>query len=82
MPICSAEEAIEEIKNGEMVILVDNEDRENEGDIIIAADFITPETINFMAKNGRGLICLALTHDSAEQLGLQPIKPENNPIPQ
>jgi len=81
MPICSAEEAIEEIKNGEMVILVDDEDRENEGDIIVAADFITPETINFMAKNGRGLICLALTHDSAEQLGLQPIKPENNPIP-
>ncbi len=80
MPICSSEEAIEEIKNGKMVILVDDEDRENEGDIIIAADFITPETINFMAKNGRGLICLALTHDSAEQLGLQPIKPENNTI--
>lgn len=81
MPICSSEEAIEEIKNGKMVILVDDEDRENEGDIIIAADFITPETINFMAKNGRGLICLALTYDTAEQLGLQPIKPENNPIP-
>jgi len=80
MPICSTEEAIEEIKNGEMVILVDDEDRENEGDIVIAADFITPESINFMAKNGRGLICLALTHEKADQLGLQPIKPENNTI--
>ena len=80
MPICSTEEAIEEIKNGEMVILVDDEDRENEGDIVIAADFITPESINFMAKNGRGLICLALTHENADQLGLQPIKPENNTI--
>jgi 3,4-dihydroxy 2-butanone 4-phosphate synthase/GTP cyclohydrolase II len=81
MPICSTDEAIEEIKNGKMVILVDDEDRENEGDIVIAADFITPESINFMAKNGRGLICLAITYDTADQLGLQPINPENNTIP-
>jgi 3,4-dihydroxy 2-butanone 4-phosphate synthase / GTP cyclohydrolase II len=82
MSICSIEEAIEEIKNGKMVILVDDEDRENEGDLVIAAEFITPEIINFMAKNGRGLICLALTQDKADQIGLQPIKPENNPVPQ
>ncbi len=82
MPICSVEEAIEEIQNGRMVILVDDEDRENEGDIVVAAEFITPEIINFMAKFGRGLICLALTNDNADRIGLQPIKPENNPIPQ
>jgi len=82
MSICSIQEAIEEIKSGKMVILVDDEDRENEGDLVIAAEFITPEIINFMAKNGRGLICLALTHDNADQIGLQPIKPENNPVPQ
>ncbi|HSG30588.1 MAG TPA: 3,4-dihydroxy-2-butanone-4-phosphate synthase, partial [Thermodesulfobacteriota bacterium] len=79
MPICSVEEAIEEIQNGRMVILVDDEDRENEGDIVVAAEFITPEIINFMAKFGRGLICLALTNDNADRIGLQPIKPENNP---
>ncbi len=82
MPICSVEEAIEEIQNGRMVILVDDEDRENEGDIVVAAEFITPEIINFMAKFGRGLICLALTNDNADRIGLQPIKPENNPVPQ
>lgn len=82
MSICSIQEAIEEIKSGKMVILVDDEDRENEGDLVIAAEYITPEIINFMAKNGRGLICLALTQDSADQIGLQPIKPENNPVPQ
>ena len=82
MSICSIEEAVEEIRSGRMVILVDDEDRENEGDLVIAAEFITPEIINFMAKNGRGLICLALTQDKADQIGLQPIKPENNPVPQ
>lgn len=82
MPICTVEEAIEEIKQGKMVILVDDEDRENEGDIVVAAEFITPEIINFMAKFGRGLICLAITNENAERIGLQPIKPENNPVPQ
>ncbi len=81
MPICSVEEAIEEIQNGSMVILVDDEDRENEGDIVVAADFVTPEIINFMAKYGRGLICLAITQENASKIGLQPIKPENNPVP-
>lgn len=82
MPICSIEEAVSDIRNGKMVILVDDKDRENEGDLVVAAEYATPETINFMAKNGRGLICLALTKDNADRIGLQPIKPEYNPVPQ
>ncbi len=66
----SARELIEDIRNGKMVILVDDEDRENEGDIVLAADFVTPELINFMAKEARGLICLALTADQIEKLGI------------
>lgn len=64
------EEAIEDIKEGRMVILIDDEDRENEGDLTIAADKITPEAINFMAKYGRGLICLSLTQERVEHLRL------------
>lgn len=70
MPVCTVEEAIEDIKNGRMVILVDDEDRENEGDLTVAASHITPETINFMAKYGRGLICLAMAPEKVEQLDL------------
>lgn len=66
----SARELIEDIRNGKMVILVDDEDRENEGDIVLAADFVTPELINFMAKEARGLICLALTAEQIEKLGI------------
>jgi 3,4-dihydroxy 2-butanone 4-phosphate synthase/GTP cyclohydrolase II len=66
----SARELIEDIRNGKMVILVDDEDRENEGDIVLAADFVTPQQINFMAKEARGLICLALTADQIEKLGI------------
>ncbi|MFC1669789.1 bifunctional 3,4-dihydroxy-2-butanone-4-phosphate synthase/GTP cyclohydrolase II [Spirochaetota bacterium] len=62
---------IEDIRNGKMIILVDNEDRENEGDIVIAAEFCTPEIINFMATHGRGLICVPLTRDKALTIGLQ-----------
>ncbi len=82
MAICSVEEAIEDIRKGKMVILVDDEDRENEGDLVIAAEFATPEAINFMAKHGRGLICLAITQENANRLNLQAIKPENSPVPQ
>lgn len=82
MPICSIEEAISDIREGKMVILVDDKDRENEGDLVIAAEYASPEIINFMAKHGRGLICLALSKDNADQIGLQPIKPEYNPVPQ
>ena len=63
-------EIIEEIRAGRMVVLVDDEDRENEGDLIIAAQFITPEAVNFMAKHGRGLICLTLTAERCNQLNL------------
>lgn len=63
-------EAIEDFKKGKMLILVDDEDRENEGDLVIAADFVTPESINFMAKYGRGLICLSMSEDMCERLGL------------
>jgi len=70
-------EIIEEAREGRMFILIDEEDRENEGDLVIPAQFATPEKVNFMAKFGRGLICLALTGDRAEQLGLDPMTPRN-----
>ena len=63
-------EIIEEIRAGRMVVLVDEEDRENEGDLLFAADFVTPEKINFMAKHGRGLVCLTLTQEHCQQLNL------------
>jgi len=71
------EEAIEEIRAGRMVILVDDEDRENEGDLCMAAEKITPEAINFMAKYGRGLICLSLTPERVEELQLPMMTTEN-----
>ena len=70
MPIVSIEEAIKDIADGRMVILVDDEDRENEGDLTIAAEKVTPEAINFMAKYGRGLICLSMTKEKVESLDL------------
>ncbi len=73
----TVEEAISEIKQGKMIILVDDEDRENEGDLTIAAEKITPEIINFMAKYGRGLICLSLTREKADSLDL-PMMVMNN----
>ena len=70
MTISSTQEIIGELKAGRMVILVDEEDRENEGDLLMAADFVTPEAVNFMAKHGRGLICLTLTEARCRQLNL------------
>lgn len=70
MPLCSAEQAIEEIRQGKMIILVDDEDRENEGDVTIAAEFVTPEAINFMATHARGLICLPLAPEWCDRLQL------------
>ncbi len=67
----SIEEAIEAIKKGEIIIVVDDEDRENEGDFICAAECVTPEIINFMAKEGRGLICVSVTEDRCKELGLE-----------
>jgi 3,4-dihydroxy 2-butanone 4-phosphate synthase/GTP cyclohydrolase II len=70
-------EIIDEIRNGRMVVLVDEEDRENEGDLVLAAQFVTPEHINFMAKHGRGLICLTLTEERCRQLNLPLMVREN-----
>ena len=64
------EEAIEDIKNGKIIIVVDDEDRENEGDFLASADKVTPEMINFMATHGRGLICAPLIEDRCEELDL------------
>jgi 3,4-dihydroxy 2-butanone 4-phosphate synthase/GTP cyclohydrolase II len=77
MPLCSIEEAIEDIRQGRMVIMVDDEDRENEGDLVIAAEKTTPEAINFMAKFGRGLICLAMAPDMIDKLEL-PLMAQSN----
>ena len=75
--ISRTEDIIADIKAGKMVILVDEEDRENEGDLLLAADFVTPETINFMARFARGLICLTLTGERCRQLQLAPMAQEN-----
>jgi 3,4-dihydroxy 2-butanone 4-phosphate synthase / GTP cyclohydrolase II len=74
---CSIEEAIEDVKLGKMIVIVDDEDRENEGDLMIAAEMCTPEAVNFMAKYGRGLICLTLTEQRTAQLGLPMMVQEN-----
>ncbi|HEX7706556.1 MAG TPA: bifunctional 3,4-dihydroxy-2-butanone-4-phosphate synthase/GTP cyclohydrolase II [Thermoanaerobaculia bacterium] len=77
MPFTTVAEAAELYRRGEFVIIVDDEDRENEGDLCIAAEKVTPATINFMARYGRGLICLALTEERCDELGL-PLMVENN----
>lgn len=76
--ISSVEDIIDDARNGRMFILVDHEDRENEGDLVIPAQMCTPQAVNFMATYGRGLICLALTADRVDQLGLQPMSPKNS----
>ncbi len=80
MAISSIPEIIADMHAGKMVILVDEEDRENEGDLVLAADFVTPEAINFMARYGRGLICLTLTEEKCRQLNL-PLMTSNNNSP-
>ncbi len=77
MPICSVEEAVADIKAGRMIILVDDEDRENEGDLTIAAEFVAPEIINFMVTHARGLVCLSLGPELAEKLELNPMSRDN-----
>ena len=77
MPFSSIEEAIEDIRAGRMVIVIDDEDRENEGDLTMAADKVTPDDINFMAKHGRGLICLPMTSERLDQLDI-PLMVERN----
>lgn len=77
MGVSAISEAIEDIRNGKMIILVDDEDRENEGDLCMAAEFVTPEAINFMARHGRGLICLTMTEEHADCLHLMPMARDN-----
>ncbi len=77
LAIATVEEIIDEARNGRMFILVDDEDRENEGDLIIPAQMATPDAINFMAKHGRGLICLAMQKQRCEQLGLEMMSNKN-----
>jgi len=77
-PFTDVPGALEEIKRGRMVVVVDDEDRENEGDLTLAAEFVTPEAINFMARFGRGLICLTLTEERADHLRLFPMSQQNS----
>src|SRR5687768_1448368 len=77
MPLATIDEAIEEIRHGRMIIIVDDEDRENEGDLVCAAELVTPEIISFMAIHGRGLICLPLTEERCDELQLHPQTVDN-----
>jgi 3,4-dihydroxy 2-butanone 4-phosphate synthase/GTP cyclohydrolase II len=79
-PFATIEEAIDDIRQGKLVVVVDAADRENEGDLTIAAQFATPEAINFMATHGRGLVCLCLTEERCDELGLRPMT-DNNETP-
>src|ERR1043166_7893348 len=72
MALAGIEEAARDIQGGKMIIIVDDEDRENEGDLVCAAELVTPEIINFMAVHGRGLICLPLTEERCDELQLTP----------
>ena len=76
-PFTDVPTAIEEIRAGRMVVVVDDEDRENEGDLTLAAEKVTPEAINFMAKYGRGLVCLAMTEERLDHLRIGPMTAEN-----
>src|ERR1700676_3093451 len=77
MPFSSIPEAIEDFRAGRMLVIVDDEDRENEGDVTIAAEKVTPDVINFMAKHARGLICLSLSAEICDALHLPPMSSRN-----
>ena len=81
MPISKIEDAIKDFKKGKMVILVDDADRENEGDLIVAGEYASPDVINFMATHGRGLICVTMDTKVSDRLDLTPVKnsPKENP---
>ncbi|MGE5810394.1 MAG: bifunctional 3,4-dihydroxy-2-butanone-4-phosphate synthase/GTP cyclohydrolase II [Ignavibacteria bacterium] len=74
---CTVEEAVEEIKNGKIVVIVDDEDRENEGDLVCAAEYVTPDIVNFMVTHGKGMVCVALTGKRLDELGL-PLMVDSN----
>src|ERR1700712_153318 len=76
-PFATIDEALEDIRQGKMIIVCDDEDRENEGDLTMAAEFATPEAVNFMATHGRGLICLSLTPERCDELGLDLMAAKN-----
>ncbi|MDZ7764647.1 MAG: 3,4-dihydroxy-2-butanone-4-phosphate synthase [Melioribacteraceae bacterium] len=78
----TVKEAVEDIKNGKMVVVVDDEDRENEGDLIMAAEKITPESVNFMVKEGRGMLCAPITQERAKQLDLELMVDKNTALHQ
>jgi len=78
--LCTIPEAIKRYRKGEILIVVDDEDRENEGDFVVSADQVTPDKINFMAKHGRGLICVSMTADRLDRLGLDPMVNDNTSI--
>ncbi len=78
LPFTDVPGALEEFKAGRMIVVVDDEDRENEGDLTLPAEFVTPEAINFMSKYGRGLICLSLTEERADYLRLGPMTQQNS----
>src|ERR1700676_493362 len=77
LPFTDVPTAIEEIRAGRMIVVIDDEDRENEGDLTLAAEKVTPEAINFMAKYGRGLVCLAMTEERLDHLRIGPMTSEN-----
>ena len=79
-PIATVPEIVDEIRRGNIVVLVDDEDRENEGDLVFAADFVTPEKINFLARYGRGLVCMPVTAEHGAQLGLTPMAARNRTV--
>ncbi|HJW51273.1 MAG TPA: 3,4-dihydroxy-2-butanone-4-phosphate synthase, partial [Burkholderiaceae bacterium] len=79
-PIASVPEILDDLRRGNIVVLVDDEDRENEGDLMFAADFVTAEKVNFMAKHARGLVCLTLTESHARQLALPPMARDNGTV--
>src|SRR6267154_3846505 len=76
-PFTDVPTAVEEVLAGRMIVIVDDEDRENEGDLMLAAEKVTPEAINFMAKYGRGLVCLTLTEERLDHLRIGPMSAEN-----
>ena len=80
MPFHPIRELIDDFRQGKMVLLVDDEDRENEGDLLLAAQFCTPQAINFMAREARGLICLTLTDEHCQRLGLEQMVPSNGSV--
>jgi 3,4-dihydroxy-2-butanone 4-phosphate synthase len=79
-PFAAIDDAVEAVRAGRMIIIVDDADRENEGDLMIAAEKVTPEAINFMARYGRGLVCMPITGERAAQLQLAPMTPVNRSV--